>query len=240
MSRLGDLIRTERIRRNMTTKQVAKKCGVAESYLQAVEAGTRIIQDEQARRILRTIGLTEHHEADFTLDDIASTVDLSAAVPNVQERIAPVARKEPEQETVAASACESSSIWLDALSSVMKRVPIYNGVMKEVGHRLLPVTDGKIEDAKAEKVFYFRAPDDSMRGFRICRDDDVFVVPSQSPIDDAIMVVELDGHRMIRKIKKLDAVHLLLQSFDSQYKADSVLLCDVMIVGRCTRVEITL
>ena len=33
MSRLGDLIRTERIRQKMTPKQVAKKCGVSESYL---------------------------------------------------------------------------------------------------------------------------------------------------------------------------------------------------------------
>ena len=42
LSRLGDLIRTERIRAKLTPKQVAKKCGVAESYLIAVEnASTR-------------------------------------------------------------------------------------------------------------------------------------------------------------------------------------------------------
>ena len=40
MSRLGDLIRTERLRSKMTPKQVARKCGVSESYLLAVEAGT--------------------------------------------------------------------------------------------------------------------------------------------------------------------------------------------------------
>ena len=43
MSRLGDLIRTERLRSKMTPKQVARKCGVSESYLLAVEAGTKII-----------------------------------------------------------------------------------------------------------------------------------------------------------------------------------------------------
>ena len=37
MSRLGDLIRTERIRQKMTPKQVARKCGVSESYIVAVE-----------------------------------------------------------------------------------------------------------------------------------------------------------------------------------------------------------
>ena len=49
MSRLGDLIRTERVRQKMTPKQVARKCGVSESYIMAVEAGTRIIADEPIR-----------------------------------------------------------------------------------------------------------------------------------------------------------------------------------------------
>lgn len=81
MSRLGDLIRTERLRSKMTPKQVARKCGVSESYLLAVEAGTKIIADDQARRILKTIGLREQTEADFSLDDIAATVDLASASP---------------------------------------------------------------------------------------------------------------------------------------------------------------
>ena len=33
MSRLGDLLRTERLRRNMTLKQVARLGGVSEGYL---------------------------------------------------------------------------------------------------------------------------------------------------------------------------------------------------------------
>ena len=87
MSRLGDLIRTERLRARMTPKQVAKKCGVSESYIMAVEAGTRIIADDQARRILKTIGLREQTEADFSLDDIAATVDLAAAAPAVAQAV---------------------------------------------------------------------------------------------------------------------------------------------------------
>ena len=77
MSRLGDLIRLERTRQKLTYKQVARKCGVSEKYLEEVESGRRIIQDDQARRILKTIGLKQHTEADFTLDDIAATVDLA-------------------------------------------------------------------------------------------------------------------------------------------------------------------
>ena len=89
MSRLGDLIRTERIRQKLTPKQVAKKCGVSESYIVAVEAGTRIIGDDQARRILKTIGLRQQNEAEFTLDDIAATVDLTQVQPAMAKAAQP-------------------------------------------------------------------------------------------------------------------------------------------------------
>ena len=48
----------------------------------------------------------------------------------------------------------SGGVWLDALTSVLKRVPVYNAVLKEVDHRLLPILDGRIEGAAPDKVFY--------------------------------------------------------------------------------------
>ena len=115
MSRLGDLIRTERIRQKMTPKQVAKKCGVSESFILAVEAGTRIIADDQARRILKTIGLREQTEADFTLDDIAATVDLQTVQPAmVKKPAAPKVEKVASTEETPAEGV-AGSVWLDAL-----------------------------------------------------------------------------------------------------------------------------
>ena len=85
MSRLGDLIHLERTRQKLTYKQVARKCGVSEKYLEEVESGRRIIQDDQARRILKTMGMQQQTEADFTLDDIAATVDLQSAMPAIAQ-----------------------------------------------------------------------------------------------------------------------------------------------------------
>ncbi len=246
MSRLGDLIHTERIRKGMTPKQVARKCGVSESYLLAVEAGTRIIQDDQARRILKTIGLTHQTEAEFTLEDIAATVDLAQVQPSMAKAVAPkpkesatvlVASTEPEKEKDEAVV---GSVWLDALKSVLRSVPVMNAVLKPVDKRLMPLENGKIEGANPEKVFWFKAPDDSMRGFRIHTGDIVFIVPAQSPIDDAVMLVEYGEHRALRKIRKLDAVTLLLQSFDREYESLTLKLSDVTFLGRATRVEFDL
>ena len=244
MSRLGDLIRTERLRQKMTPKQVARKCGVSESYLLAVEAGTRIIADDQARRILRTMGLRQQNEADFSLDDIAATVDLAQASPAVA-RAVETRRPAPEAVRVASTEPEkkgeddgvTGSVWLDALKSVMKNVPVMNAVMQPVDHRLLPILNGRIEGANPDKVFYFLVPDDSMRGFRVHQGDLALIVPAQSPIDGALMLVDLQSHRHLRKIKKLDATTVLLQHYNRELEADSLQLNELTFIGRVVRVE---
>ena len=241
MSRLGDLIRTERIRQKLTAKQVAKKCGVSESYLTAVEAGTRIIADDQARRILKAIGLKQQTEAEFTLDDIASTVDLA----QVQPRLAEAVRKQaPKKEAeLAPSSLEegvAGSIWLDALSSVLKRVPVMNAVMKPVFYRLVPVENGRIEGANPDKVFYYLAPDDSMRGFRIHKGDIVLTVPAQSPVDGAVMLMNYKEHRYLRKVKVLSDHQVLLQSYDREYEAETVSISDIGFISRCVQVTFEL
>ena len=241
MSRLGDLIRTERIRHKMTPKQVAKKCGVSESYLVAVEAGTRIIADDQARRILKAIGLTQQTEAEFTLDDIAATVDLA----QVQPKMAEVLKKKPEKkeaELAASSEDEgvAGSVWLDALQSVLKRVPVMNAVMKPVSYKLVPVENGRIEGANPDKVFFYLAPDDSMRGFRIHRGDIVLTVPANSPVDGAIMLLNYNEHRYLRKIKVLDDRTVMLQHYDREYEAETVPMNEIGFLSRCVRVTFEL
>ena len=243
MSRLGDLIRTERIRQKMTPKQVARKCGVSESYIMAVEAGTRIIGDDQARRILKTIGLRQQNEADFTLDDIASTVDLAQVQPSLKKVV--TASKPKEVEKVASTEEKekegiAGSVWLDALQSVMKRVPVMNAVMKPVSYRLVPVENGRIAGANPDKVFYYLIPDDSMRGFRICRGDLVLTVPAQSPVDGALMLVTWKEHRFLRKVKILNDHEVMLQSYDREYEAETVSIHDVGFISRCVQIIIEL
>ncbi|MBQ8161014.1 MAG: helix-turn-helix domain-containing protein [Clostridia bacterium] len=248
MSRLGDLLRTERLRQKLTPKQVARKCGVSESYIIAVENGTRIIADDQARRILKTIGLKEHSEADFTLDDIAATVDLAQVQPQMAKAAQKQRPAQPEAEKVASTRQAddqdkegvAGSVWLDALQSVLKNVPVMNAVMQPVDHRLLPIQQGRIEGGAPDKVFYFMAPDDSMRGFRIYQGDLALIVPSQSPVDGAIMLVEYASHRALRKIKRQDDYTVLLQSYDKEYDAVSLRLHEVNFIGRAVRVEISL
>ena len=56
MSRLGDTIRTARVKAKMTEKALGKKCGMAENVIKDIESGRRIVSDEQAQRILKLLG----------------------------------------------------------------------------------------------------------------------------------------------------------------------------------------
>ncbi|MDO5300039.1 MAG: helix-turn-helix domain-containing protein [Clostridia bacterium] len=241
MSRLGDLILLERTRQKLTRKQVARKCGVSENYLKDVEEGRRIIQDDQARRILKTLGTSQRNEAEFSLDEIAATVDLGTLAPQTPkppEKSAEPPKSEPAVKPQTAE--EQSGIWLDALSSVLKPVPVMNAGWIQVSRRMVPIQDGKIEGAKPDRVVYFLAPDDSMRAMRIEKGDLVLIVPQSLPVDGAIMLVEYGAHRCLRRIKLLGNSNILLQSGDRELGAESVHISDIKLVGRAVRAEITL
>ena len=239
MSRLGDLIRLERTRQGLTHKQVARKCGVSDKYLMEVEAGTRIIADDQARRILKSMGMTQQTEADFTLDDIAATVDLQSAVPQLTRaaEAAKAAKAEKPEAVAESDPGVSGSIWLDALSGVLKHVPVYNAVMKEVGHRLLPITNGKIEGASPDKVYYFMAPDNGLRGFRVQRGDLLLVVPAQAAVDGAIMLLQTPQGRVLRKVKRVNDYQAMLQKYDEAFESEIKNFNELTFVGRCVRLE---
>ena len=238
MSRLGDLILLERSRQKLTRKQVARKCGVSEGYIKDVEEGRRIIQDDQARRILKTLGTSQRNEAEFSLDEIAATVDLGTLAP--APKPVTVKPEEPQPAPKAQTKEEQSGIWLDALSSVLRPVPVMNAGWIQVSRRMVPIQDGKIEGAKPDKVVYFLAPDDTMRAMRIEKGDLVLVVPQTLPIDGAIMLVEYGAHRCLRRVKLLGNNNILLQSGDRDLGTESVHISDIKFVGKAVRVEIAL
>lgn len=235
MSRLGDLLRLERTRRGLSYKQAARLAGVSDRFLQDVESGKRIVADTEARRILGKMGVSRETEAEFSLDDIAATVDLQSAVPNIQKRAA--SRVEKREDASVEDDKVDGSIWLDALKSVLRRVPVYNAAMKEVGSRLLPVENGRIHGAPPDKVFYYTAPDDSLRGFRVHRGDVVLIVPQTMSEDGALMLLDTKHGKILRMVKDMPRFQIMLQTYDQQFESEIINLADAVFIGKAVRLE---
>ncbi len=233
MSRLGDAIRAARIRAKMTEKALAKKCGMTENVIKDIELGRRIVSDDQAQRILKLLGA----------DNPVSTELEVAAEPEVKLRprprpyVIPVEEPQPENKAITEAQQESNDAWLDALGGVVRRVPVIDGNGLVLDHVLTPVVGGRIEGGAPDKVMYYRCPDDMLRGFRVYAGDLLLVVPEGKPLDEQLMLIRYGETRIVRKILKLDGGRLLLQAFDHEFTSETVPMKDVLILGRCVKLE---
>ena len=233
MSRLGDTIRSARLKAKLTEKALGKKCGLAESFIKEVESGRRIVSDDQAQRILKVLG---------TANPVSTELEV-AAEPPVKLRPKPRAyilpveeQNDPNREAQA----ESNDAWLDALGGVVKRVPVMDPEGVVIDHVLTPIISGKIEGGAPDKVLYYRCPDDMLRGFRVHAGDLLLVVPASKAEDDALMLVQYNGQRMVRKLLKLDGGRIQMQAFDHEFSAVVGNIQTVRVLGRCVKLLRTL
>lgn len=227
MSRLGDMIKQERLRAGWSHKQLAKKSGVSEKFLVEVEAGTRIIADTQATRILKVLGKTSEFIADF--EGKADGVPMPEPV-RAAPRPAPAAKK-------PAAPAEPTDAWVNALGGLMRAVPVRDAAGRDVDSRILPVQSGRIEGVVAEKVFYLVAPDDSMMGYRIRKGDRVLILPATVLVDNAVLLFQSEGLYYLRKVKIQDGGRVLLQWYDYEPHSEVVPAKQLTLVGRARRVE---
>ena len=232
MTRLGETIKKARLGAKMTEKALAKKCGVAESFIKEVEAGRRIVSDDQAQRILKALGVKNPVSAEL---EVANEGEVKLR-PKPRPYIIPVPqpeKKETPEETHAAG--EAADAWLDALGGVVKRVPVIGEDNVVIDHVLTPVIGGKIEGGHPEKVLYYRCPDDSLRGFRIYAGYLLLTVPAKAVVSNAIMLIQRDGQRIARKITKMDGSRLNVQSFDVDFVSEILPAQDVYVLGLCVK-----
>ena len=228
MSRLGDTIRAARLKAKLTEKALGKKCGLAESYIKDLESGRKIVSDAQAQRILKVLGVQSPVSTELEV----------AAEPEVKLRPRPrayVLPVEEQAENAEKAAEESSDAWLDALGGVVKRVPVMSPDGLVIDHVLTPVVSGKIEGGAPDKVLYYRVPDDMLRGFRVHAGDLLLVTPTAKVEDGALMLVERDGERVVRKLLKLDGARVQMQAFDHEFTADVAPAAEVKVLGRCVK-----
>ena len=85
-----------------------------------------------------------------------------------------------------------------------------------------------------------RATSKEIETFRIHPGDLLLTIPAPSAMDDAIMVLEYKGKRLVRKVRKQEGGKLMLQHYDREFVGEVVSVRDVLIIGRCVRLEATL
>ena len=223
MSRMGLEISKLRKEVGMTQKQLAKLVGVAEIFIIDVEAGRRVLNSDLSTKISKAL----RHEV--------GNLDL-------YEDEGKIYKPEPDKKIEKVIEKPVQAIWNEALAGVLMSVPVYlNYKLNEAGEpRQLPIRANKVEGLPKDKVFYLTIEDDEMAGFRICSGDLALVLDTREIEKDAIYLIEYNGKRAVRQIRKLDNDRLLLVSNKTGLKTETAFKKDVRVVGHLIRLEILL
>lgn len=222
MSRMGSEISRLRKELGLTQKQLAKLVGVTEGFIMEVEAGRKVLNSELSTKISkalrRKIGNLDIYEPDSG-----------------------IYRPEPDKKVVKVVEKPVQDIWNNALAGVLISVPVLNCKMEQAAEpRLLPIIDNKVEGFARDKVLYLIIEDDEMAGYRIYKGDLAFAVSTAEIEKDSVYLVEYDGKRAIRQIKKLNNEKLLVVSNNKSLTTETVMKKDLKVIARLIRLEVML
>ena len=222
MSRVGENIKQAREKSGMTVKALAKKLGVAEKYLNEVEMGRKVAPEsfiDKAAKVLKA-----------DLNDISMVVTDEALMEEKKTF------KELPKRNI-----ESSEVWTDAFSSVLRSVPIYDySLSNKKGSKEMPIRSNKIENYPQDKVFYLEIEDDEMNGFRILKGDIAFAHSVKEVSNNGFFLIDYKGKRKIRQVKVLGNAKLLLVSNAGSLITETMELKEIDVIAKLERVEIKL
>lgn len=230
MSRVGEKIKDARLKSGITQKALAKKLGVSEKYINEVEIGRKVAQESFIDRVAKFLNVD--------LNDISMVV--TDEVLMEERKHEKVNVKPKEIKTPARILGETSEVWTDAFSSVLKRVNIYDYSLKNIlGGKDLPNYSNKVEGYPADKVLYLKISDNDMLGFRIIKGDIAFAHLIKE-VSNGIFLIEHKGKRVIRQVKLIGNARALLISNDGSVVTETIELNNIKVIAKLERLEILL
>lgn len=229
MSRLGESIKHLRNKKGVTQKQLAKKLGVAENFINEVELGRKVINESVISRISKILG--------EDLNDINMFAEEMA-----EERNEKIEKKQvPDFSNTSKKKEEVNEVWGNAFGNILKDVPLYNYNMNKTLDKIqLPIVGNKIKGYAIDKVFFLKIEDNDMSGFRILKDDIAFCHNINEIVNNSIIFIEHKGERKVRQVKKLDGSKLLLVSNSGAVTTETVAKNEIKLIGKLDYVELKL
>jgi transcriptional regulator with XRE-family HTH domain len=223
MSRVGERIKEAREKSGMTQKALAKKLGVAEKFVNEVETGRKIINESLISKVSKVLN-TDLNDINMVVTDEELQKELKA-----------------EKQVRQTKPAEVNEVWNQAFGSVLKNVPIYDYSLAQVkGYKQLATASNKIDGHTANKVFYLKIENNDMTGYRIQENDLALCYSIKEIENNSICLVEFNGKRVIRQIKKLDNVKALLISNNGSMRTETANIKEIKAIAKLYRIEFDL
>lgn len=223
MSRVGERIKEAREKSGMTQKALAKKLGVAEKFVNEVETGRKIINESLISKVSKVLN-TDLNDINMVVTDEELQKELKA-----------------EKQVRKTKPAEVNEVWNQAFGSVLKNVPIYDySLVQPKGYRQLATASNKIDGHTANKVFYLKIENNDMTGYRIKENDLALSYSIKEIENNSICLVEFNGKRVVRQVKKLDNVKVLLISNNGSMRTETANIKEIKAIAKLYRIEFDL
>ncbi|MCK8058642.1 MULTISPECIES: helix-turn-helix transcriptional regulator [unclassified Fusibacter] len=217
MNRVAEEIKQARIKAGLSEKELAKKCGLAVSYIIQVESGKKIVKEEIAEKILTACGK-----------------ELSFVKVEKEPEPEPV-KVVVEQVKAPTKSVSPNAQWSDALAGVIRNYPILRG-KKVVGEEQLVIAGKKFDGFHPDDIVFFEAMEDD-KNFRLLNRDVMMVGITESVVNNQPYLIEYYGKQMVRRLRKENNKGLVIIPGLNGGSQESVSQNDIKVIGRILKVS---
>ena len=242
MSVIGSNIKNIRSKKNLTLKEIAKKCGITEQYLSDIETGRKVPNTQLINSISKVLGVhIDAIEPSYFSDYFEDETSYGKEAP-AKKVDGPAPRNVEKREA-------SSNTLSDAFSKATRKIPVLNKITAGkrvpseqdiVDHKFEPVFQTKTNNVAGEEFIYYIINDNSMSGSRILKGDLALVFLTDSIMDRDILLFTYGSKTFVRRVKQLEDRRLLLYPDNPENEVIIADKKDVSIIGKLVRIEFKL
>lgn len=221
MNKTAEKIQLARLKKNMTTKALGKKCGLTANYIEQIESGKKIISESIAKKIFEVLEIRG-----------------DALSQEAMARRAEVVRQRPKPkpvEKIKHNSIDMTPSWSGALDNILRKYTVYNAhTKKEVGIRTIPTLDKKVEGYHCDKISFIEVFDNTMSGYNILEADVLMLFLTQDITNEKIYYFEYENRPYIRKLRKEQNRRVSLYSDNQTLTVD---LDKIKLIGKVVKLE---
>ena len=226
MARVGEELKKNRLDANMTLKQVAKKLGVSESFVNEVEQGRKVVNEDLLKRFSKVF------------DKNISTMGLGSLEEAAQTESVARTKKVIKKEVYVAPKTPVNELWNQAFGENIKNVPVFDETMKSpISHKGYVVEGKKIEGFPMDKVLLVKSGSEDLKGYGIMKGDLLFGVEAKDIQGTSFMLVSVQGKNLLRRVKNLNNGSVELLSYREKEEVRKVPVKDVLPLVKFHKLE---
>ncbi|WP_313120579.1 helix-turn-helix domain-containing protein [Proteiniclasticum ruminis] len=226
MARVGEELKKNRLDANMTLKQVAKKLGVSESFVNEVEQGRKVVNEDLLKRFSKVFDKNISTMGLGSLEEAAQTESVARTKEVIKKEVY-VSPKTPVNE-----------LWNQAFGENIKNVPVFDETMKSpISHKGYVVEGKKIEGFPMDKVLLVKSGSEDLKGYGIRKDDLLFGVEAKDIQGTSFMLVSVQGKNLLRRVKNLNNGSVELLSYREKEEVRKVPIKDVLPLVKFHKLE---